>query len=297
MMTFASEDTYMEMNPDTFAMALEQAEESPEVEQAYVAEQRSNLQQAVATEERIYAMLQQYDLPVTATNLAAMSSYLKDRNRIFEVLAEIKNDIFEQFGEAVKTPEEMAEAQRKLEETAENVMRTAIIEDAKGYIDVRGMKMVMTQLHTLGTMATREETYAIPITVADATGNMTLKIVRGKEEEKGLVDVALDMDATGCIRGSFRMSADTIEGVIATDRQTTRQTLAEHASELMEAIAKQTGTEARLSFDWNETVEANSIYEATTTDYETTTEKSEVQTGKLYGLARCFIDVLGKLSQ
>ena len=295
MMTFASEDTYMEMNPDTFATALEQTEESPEVEQAYVAEQRNNLQQAVASEERIYAMLQQYDLPVTATNLEAMSSYLKDRNRIFEVLAEIKNDIFEQFGEAVKTPEEMAEAQRKLEETAENVMRTAIIKDAKGYIDVRGMKMVMTQLHTLGTMATREETYAIPITVADAAGNMTLKIVRGKEEKKGLVDVALDMDATGCIRGSFRMTAEGIEGEITTDRSTTRQLLADRAEELNEAIAKATGEACHCSFSWNASVEANGIYEQTNPGFEVTKEQREVQTSKLYGLARSFIDILGSL--
>ena len=272
-------------------------EENFEIEESYVQNQRETFRNAVQSEEQVYRMLQQYDLPVTGANLEAMSSYRKDRNRVFEMLQAVQNDIMEDFGEAVKTPEEMAEAQKKLAETAENVMRTAIIEDAKGYIDVRGMKMVVTQLKTLATMATKEETYAIPITVADAAGNLTLKIVRGKEEERGQVDVALDMDATGCIRGTFRMNAESIEGMVETDRPTTRQQLAEHATELMEAIARQTGIETRLTIGWNETVEANGIYDTTAVDYVTSTERSEVQTGKLYGLARCFIDVLGKLSQ
>ncbi|MCR4999415.1 MAG: hypothetical protein K6A05_06190, partial [Lachnospiraceae bacterium] len=80
-------------------------------------------------------------------------------------------------------------------------------------------------------------------------------------------------------------------------RQTTRQTLAEHEAELVKAIARKAGMAANLSFSWNETIEANSIYDSVATDYETTTEQSEVQTGKLYGLARCFIDVLGKITQ
>ncbi|MCR4999995.1 MAG: DUF6240 domain-containing protein, partial [Lachnospiraceae bacterium] len=262
MMQFESEDTYMEMNPDTFATALEQMEEDFQIEESYVQNQRETMRQAVQSDEQVYRILQQYDLPVTGVNLEAMSAYMKDRNRIFEMLQEVKNDIMEDFGEAVKTPEEMAEAQKKLADTAENVMRTAIIEDAKGYIDVRGMKMVVTQLKTLASMATKEETYAIPITVADATGNLTLKIVRGKEEERGQVDVALDMDVTGCIRGTFKMKGGTIDGVISTNRQTTRQTLAEHEAELVKAIARKAGMAANLSFSWNETIEANSIYDS-----------------------------------
>ncbi|MCR5641253.1 MAG: DUF6240 domain-containing protein [Lachnospiraceae bacterium] len=295
MLSFASEDTYMEMNPDQFATALEQMEEDPAEEEAYVSQQRNALTRALESEDAVYQMLKQYDLPVSGTNLEAMSAYLKDRNRMFELLAEIKEDLVKDFGEAMKTPEEMAEAQKKLAETAENVMRNAIMEDAKGYIDVRGMRMAVTQLKTLSTMATREETYAIPIMVADAAGNMTLKIVRGKEEQKGRVDVALDMESTGCIRGSFRMSAEGVTGEIATDQMSTRALLLEHANALNEAMAEATGRMCTCKFSWDESISANSIYSENETEFETTKEQSETQTAQLYGLARSFIDILSRI--
>ncbi|MBQ1639852.1 MAG: hypothetical protein II051_01240 [Lachnospiraceae bacterium] len=111
----------------------------------------------------------------------------------------------------------------------------------------------------------------------------------------GILDVALDMDATGCIRGSFRMTAEGIEGEITTDRSTTRQLLADRAEELNEAIAKATGEACHCSFSWNATVEANGIYEEANPGFEVTKEQREVQTSKLYGLARSFIDILGSL--
>ncbi|MCR4675036.1 MAG: flagellar hook-length control protein FliK, partial [Lachnospiraceae bacterium] len=323
MMQFENEDSYMNMNPDQFASALENMDSDKAEEEAFVREEISRMQQAVASEEKVYQMLHQMDFPTTPAYLEAWSQYLNNRNQMYknlannlnsdrEVFSEIGSDldfenldlelqttmedIIEAMGEASKTPEEMAEAQEKLAETAENVMRNMLVEKDATSIDVRGMQITVKQLQMLGQRARETEQFAIPIMVADEYGNMSLKIVRGKEEDKGQVDITFDMETTGAVSASFKYENDVLDGSITTSEPATRELLSSRMSEIASAMQKAAEMPVSLSFGWDEGTDANSIYDEKEYDFETTTEQRSIQTTKLYGIAKAFITSLGEIA-
>ena len=108
---------------------------------------------------------------------------LKDRNSVYRNLqrfasgdsqdisakqiSDLIEDLIEEYERSSKTPKEMADAQHKLEETAEKVMKNMLVEKDVTSIDVRGMKLVMTQIQALGQMGEQSETSNIPILVED----------------------------------------------------------------------------------------------------------------------------------
>ena len=324
MMQFDSEDTYMNMDPDEFASALEEMDhgQDEKLDDVYVKEQVTRLQQAVATEERIYQILNDMDAPATPANLEAWTMYMADKNGAFRflnramyardgkafsqttddmdiddpegALSDVMADIIEAFGEAAKTPKEMAEAQEKLAETAENVMRDMLIEKETGHIDVRGMRITMKQLTLMGHAARETEQYAVPILVADELGNMNLKIVRGEDEEKGQVDIALDLENLGAISASFRLEGDAFDGRIKVVSEAARDALSDNLSALSDRLSSAAGLPVGLDVGLEEDVDANAIF-TDRPDYETTSERREVQTKKLYAMARAFIQGFGEI--
>ena len=322
MAAFENEE-YLEMTPDRFAEALEEMPDNPaeeEAQKAFDRQQRNNIAEAVRAEARVYEMLSQYDLPQSPANLEAFSQMLNDRNGMYRKLlrgndrtvfgsedtgvregevglSDVIEDLIREFGEAVKTPEEMAEAQKNLEDIAENVMRTMLVEEPAGSIDVRGMQVAMKQIRSMGEVGQRSETYAVPILVADAVGNMTLKIVRGAEEERGMVDLALDMETTGTIRATFRYDTGGVYGSVTTSLSATRNLLTDAAEDLAGAIEEAAGTTVDLTFGGDRTGRANDIFGEPQTDFAVRGDggRPEVQTRVLYGIARSFIQTIGNL--
>jgi hypothetical protein len=76
----------------------------------------------------------------------------------------------------------------------------------------------------------------------------------------------------------------------------TRKLLSSHMGLLAAAMQKEADLPVALSFGWDSTLDANEIYEDKAYDFETTTEKREIQTSKLYGIARAFIQTLGEIA-
>ena len=325
MMNYPNEDAYMNLTPEQLADQLQQMDDAAtlqqeaQAEEAYQKQMSQQVSEAVQAEKTVYDMLEQYDLPTTPANLAAIQNLLSNRNGVFRQLMNpkgqssntdasdlsandtsgidltaIMQDLIEDFGEAVKTPKEMAEAQQKLEEVAENAMKNLMVETDVRSIDVRGMKMVMTQIEALGQMAEKSECYTMPIMVADEVGNLSLKIVRGKEE-KGLVDIAFDMESTGTVSASFRYEAGMVDGTINSDRQDTRELLAEHMGLLAQNMSEATGKGVSFSFGWKEDLNIDDFYQQKNVGFEITEEQDEIMTSTLYGVAKSFIDTLGEI--
>ncbi|MBQ7676740.1 MAG: hypothetical protein IJT32_00765 [Lachnospiraceae bacterium] len=320
MRRFGSEEAYLGLSPDRFAEALSQMEESSadlEAEKRLADMTKENVKEAIASEQRVYDILNRFDLAQTPANLEAMSRMLADRNGMYRRLfgrndrrtfgdeadiadtkdiTDVMEDVMKAFGEAVKTPEDMAEAQRKLEDIATNVMKNMLMEQPVGTIDVRGMQVAIKQIRAIGQMGSKAETYAVPITVADETGSLSLKIVRGKEEDRGLVDVALSTERLGNIYASFRYSADGIDGTVNADTPATRELLAARSEEWKAAIAQAAEEkEVRMTFGFDARTDANAIFDEPKMDFDTTNERPEVQTRALYGLARAAIDAFSML--
>ncbi|MBR1572150.1 MAG: hypothetical protein IJ655_05380 [Lachnospiraceae bacterium] len=319
---FGNEDEYMEMTPDRFrdtladalAENVEAAEIDRQQELEYTKAVREEISRALKSETEIYDMLQKFEIPTTPANLTAMQQMLADRNRMYRDLqkyskdAEGKNmvsigdlidDLIEDYGEACKTPEEMAEAQRRLEKTAENVMKTMLIENDVREIDLRGMKMVMTQIREVGQMSTpTSESYNIPIMVEDKVGNLSLKIVHGTED-KGLVEVAFDTEPTGAVYGSFRYEAGEIIGDMDFAESRTRQNFAEHMGLFAQDMQEATGLPVSFTFAYDKNLSLDGFYNEADVDFplrdradevdEQTAAVEEITTRQLYSIARSFI--------
>lgn len=318
------QENWLDMTPEQLAEQLaqtqqeQQTKESEAVSQSFYEQQVQALQEAAKAPEEVYELLDRYDMPATVDHILAASNYMKDRNSVFHQLFEydenqsdtdwgkqidaIKEDILEAFGEAVKTPEEMAEAQHKLAETAEQVMKS-MIDDAEHItsLDIRQMKLANTQV-ALGTAAAKEEHYAIPVLVEGKMCNVSLKIVRGTEQ-KGLVDVAFETEQSGKVAAELRATEDGVTGYIASDSKETLEQLAGKEAVLRDQLGLTEEQQLAISYVESSHLNLQEFSEATRSAQTKPAQakgnvqagdgkSSQVQTSTLYRMAESFLKMV-----
>lgn len=307
----AAQGVIDEMTPEQLLWQLKQAEVDSASEEAYYQEQLKEFSMAKGAEEQVLKLLTGYDMPVTAYNVLAANQLLHNRNGMFKTLferkdeeeadidlEEVKQGILEAFGEAVKTPEDMAKAQKKLADVAENVMKTmAETTDVQSF-DIRDLK-IMRQEIALGTKMAKEENYAIPVLVADEYTNIQLKIVRGTEKRGGL-DVIFDSPKLGKVVARFQVQGEKAKGYIASDSQETVEKLKEQQDILQEALGMDGMLQANFDMIHSENLDLASI-SMDNRNYgdisEQPQEEYEVQTKTLYGMAKVFIGTVKQIAK
>lgn len=265
----------MEWTPEQLANAMQQEEPLDKEYEVYKTKTYTMQQQAYSqtTEREIFSILKQFDLPDSQANIQALSQMLQNRNKLFQDLfvdgegiskqdlEAVKEDILKNFAEAVKTPEEMAEAQKKLAETAEHVMDQMMQSRPTDFEHYRQIQLYSRQIR-LQTEMGKKEYYEIPVLVGDQLTTVSLKIVRGKEK-KGFLDIAFDSNKFGQIRAQIQA---TKEGLTAE----------------MQADSKEGQSAMEEVLD-----EMNQTYE---------TPEESAQTTQLYQIAKSFLQQLGKVS-
>ena len=313
---FMEDEKWLSMTPEELADAMKEVEQKEETEAAYRKEQVQELSQAAAAPQEVYEWLEQLDMPATVNRVLAAADYMNNRNQVFnrlfkmadrsenlsEELENIKEKIFSDFAEAVKTPKEMAEAQRKLADTAENVMKTMMMsEDNLTSLDLQELKMMHTQI-ALGSAAAKKEEYAVPVLGQGETCNVSLKIVRG-EEKKGLVDVVFETDRLGRVAAQLRAGKEKISGYIAAESKETTALFESHAKEWENLFAQEPGQEVSISYMTGE-IKKDGIHHSTEVSSENTdkTEEknssdTEIQTKTLYGMAESFLKAVKSLER
>lgn len=303
------DENWQELTPEQLAERLaeessreETAKADAQLEQAYIKEKVAVLETCQKASEEVYQMLLDCGMPSTVQNVIAAYEMLENRNEAFrkffqenpedtgnlkEEFAEAKQQILERFAEAVKTPEEMAEAQKALADTAENVMKTMINEsDDVTSLDIRQMKLLNTQI-AIGTAMVKEEKYAIPVLVGDEITNVSLKIVRGKEK-KGMVDIVFSTERLGQVAASFSSGKDGVSGYVAAERKETTRLLEQNAGVLAENLSQE-GT-ADIRYLTTEKLNLSALgREIAEGQPEEGTEAYRVQTKTLYHMAESFI--------
>lgn len=300
-----NEEQWMEMTPEEMARRLEEMEEPVEGEYQYQSRQLEDLAQAASAPEEIYTMLEHYDLPVTVNNvLAAMQQY-SQRNRLFQQifdsdsqtalsqeLQEIQEKLLQDFGEAVKTPKEMAEAQERLADTAEKVMKDMIVEKENvTSIDVREMKVAMSQISLMGEQA-KEEQYAVPVFVQGEMCNVSLKIVRG-EDKKGLVDILFDTDGLGRVAATLRATNKGVSAYIATEKAETGMLFAGQEAFFKKQLGMAEDQELQMSFAVSENLNLNEFGKEHQNMFRYgEAPEDSVQTKTLYRMAESFLNVV-----
>lgn len=300
-----NEEQWMEMTPEEMARRLEEMEEPVEGEYQYQSRQLEDLAQAASAPEEIYTMLEHYDLPVTVNNvLAAMQQY-SQRNRLFQQifdsdsqtalsqeLQEIQEKLLQDFGEAVKTPKEMAEAQERLADTAEKVMKDMIVEKENvTSIDVREMKVAMSQISLMGEQA-KEEQYAVPVFVQGEMCNVSLKIVRG-EDKKGLVDILFDTNGLGRVAATLRATNKGVSAYIATEKAETGMLFAGQEAFFKKQLGMAEDQELQMSFAVSENLNLNEFGKEHQNMFRYgEAPEDSVQTKTLYRMAESFLNVV-----
>ena len=311
---FMEDEKWLSMTPEELADAMKEVEQKEETEAAYRKEQVQELSQAAAAPQEVYEWLEQLDMPATVNRVLAAADYMNNRNQVFnrlfkmadrsenlsEELENIKEKIFSDFAEAVKTPKEMAEAQRKLADTAENVMKTMMMsENNLTSLDLQELKMMHTQI-ALGSAAAKKEEYAVPVLVQGETCNVSLKIVRG-EAKKGLVDIVFETDRLGRVAAQLRAGKEKISGYIAAEAKETTALFESHAKEWENLFAQEPGQEVSISYMTGE-IKKDGIRhntEAFSENPDKPEEKNpsdmEIQTKTLYGMAESFLKAVKSL--
>lgn len=318
---FEQDMEWENMTPEELKAVLtqagEQADESS-INADYAKEQLAQLEQAANADESIYRILDKYDIPNTVSNVLAMESMLNQRNQMFrkifgsstsdhngddqvdaEDLEAIKQELLEEFGEAVSEPADMAVAQEKLGELAENVMKTMINSDHVTSLDVRDMKMLSAQL-SVNSILAKEEQYAVPVMVNDELMNVSVKIVRGVDK-KGIVDIMMESELRGKIAATFQAKEDGIHGLIATDSEETAELFKGQTQDLSDLLGVENDDVTELhcahipDLDLNHFsmgafgVDAKEETQLSDSQKAENRDTYRVQTSRLYGIAEHFI--------
>lgn len=320
------EQAYMPMSPDELATALEEQsdnQDSLDTDEKLYEQRTAEIEKAVTeADENSYRLLTDAGMPDSAVNLTAVNQMLHDRRLLYtrlygaggrktfgSISDEIAADptdmdaawdkLIEDFSDAVEQPEELAKAEEELYNTAENTLRRSLADDAaEGRIDVRLIQQSVRQLSMMKELSEKKETYAIPVMVGDELGNMNLKIVRGKDEKKGLLDIAIDSDTTGAVYARFQANEDGgIDGRIRTDRLSSRDTISENLPSLAASIQeKLDGASVSIVTEYDGRTNAAEVLADNSVDFETTDDKSsEIQTKTLYSIAKGFVETVGEL--
>lgn len=318
---FEQDMEWENMTPEELKAVLtqagEQADESS-IDADYAKEQLAQLEQAANADESIYRILDKYDIPNTVSNVLAMESMLNQRNQMFrkifgsstsdhngddqvdaEDLEAIKQELLEEFGEAVSEPADMAVAQEKLGELAENVMKTMINSDHVTSLDVRDMKMLSAQL-SVNSILAKEEQYAVPVMVNDELMNVSVKIVRDVDK-KGIVDIMMESELRGKIAATFQAKEDGIHGLIATDSEETAELFKGQTQDLSDLLGGENDDVTELhcahipDLDLNHFsmgafgVDAKEETQLSDSQKAENRDTYRVQTSRLYGIAEHFI--------
>lgn len=290
--------------------------EVPEEEtESYVRQQQADVAACMKASDEVYQMLADYDVPNTVYNVLAAQEYMENRNGAFRKLflsfdtkrdtntdlEAAKAEMIQKYGEAVKTPEEMKEAQEELEKRAASVMDTMLVENANvTSMQVKEMKLMRTQIE-LGGILAKNETYAIPVLIQNEITSVHLRIVRG-EAEKGLINITFETDNLGKVAAELKASGHTVSGYIASDTEETTEFLKAHADMLQEALTSglsgdgEAGAVTDISFVTSSNLDLDRFdRKEAIIKQEGEKELSKVQTTTLYTIARKFLEVAKSL--
>ncbi|MEE1251159.1 MAG: DUF6240 domain-containing protein [Lachnospiraceae bacterium] len=311
------ETTWGEMTPEELLEKMQQTEVSEQENENYIKAQRQDVEAAMTAQEEVYQLLMDYDMPNTVYNVLAAKEFLYNRNgayrRLFAKdaderkdtdLEEAKAKMLEKYGEAIKTPEAMKEAQENLEKTAERAMDTMLVDHANvTSLKVKEMKLMRTEIELGSKMMARDESYVVPILIQNEITSVHLRVVRD-EAEKGLVNITFDTDSLGKVAAQIKASSLGVTGYVASDREDTVSLFEAKEEEISLAVSenvptlKESGaTETSLNFVYSKSLDLNTFERQEQVRQNGEKELSKIQTATLYDIARNFLEVVKNLEK
>lgn len=289
------------------------------LEGEYYSSVKQDISSAAQANDEVYTALSAFDMPVTVENLESMNVLMTQRNELYrslfgnnhsrnvfsettdgadeKTISDVMNDLTDEFGEAVKTPESMAEAEEALYDLAEHALDDAIVDEKNGSVDIKAMRLKSNTMKFAMKLGNEQETFALPIKIADQNGNMVLKIVRGRKEDRGAFELSLFSEALGNVNASFKYSEGSISGTVTSDKESTKDFFEKNGDGLAEKMSEIASSSVSIQYSWNASIDTNYALHDNSTQYDfevmktqDAQVKSEIQTSKLYAMARAFIE-------
>ena len=135
----------------------------------------------------------------------------------------------------------------------------------------------------------------MPIVVDGEVTNVTMKIVRQKEQ-KGLVNITLETGRFGRIAAELKAKQKGFSGYVASDSRHTRDLLESMGGEIAQALQEAGDGPVSMNYIFTNGLNLNDFASRSGSSEQPQTEElREVQTKTLYGMAEGFIRVLKKL--
>lgn len=323
----ASEADWENLTPEQFLQQLQEAPEDTEAVESYYQQKLEDFTQCTKASEEVYRVLEQYDLPNTMMNVMAVSEFMRDRNSAYRRFFQMDNgrtpdknispdkymtknedgsvevdfdamklEMLERFSEDAKKPEELAKAMAELADCAEKCMSTMILEPDVTSLDIRELKLMNAQI-SVGAKMASAECFSMPIVVDGEVTNVTLKVVRDKEQ-KGLVNITLDTKNHGKIVAELKAKKEGISGYIATDSRQTRDLLLSEVDAISQAVRQEEDEPVDIHFIVSGGLDLNNFVAQSGQSEEadsSSKEEREVQTKTLYHMAEGFIRILRQM--
>lgn len=325
--TVINDTGWEDLTPEQFLRQLQEAPEDLAAQKAYDQQQLKDLEACAKASEEVYQTMEQYGIPNTMLNVMAMSEWMHDRNIAFRRLfgtghgrtpdsaistdkymtenedgseevdfEALKEELLRRFGEDVKKPTELAKAVAELAECAEKCMSTMILEPNTTSLDIRGLKLMNAQI-SIGAKMASAECFSMPIVVDGEVTNVTMKIVRNKEQ-KGLVNITLDSASFGKIAVELRAKQNGFSGYAASNSRQTIDLLKSKKDEIAQALQEVGEGPLDMSFIMSSGLDLNNFAAKSGESEEPELEEQrEVQTKTLYGMAEAFIRVIRHLEK
>ncbi|MBQ4293341.1 MAG: hypothetical protein II754_01660 [Lachnospiraceae bacterium] len=304
------DERWQDKSPEEFYNLLKEAD-TMEEEEAYVTGQLKSFTDAAKAEEEVYRAIERFELPNSVETVEVLQYMMSNPNAAMRKLFGMKNpklwnaegegdleeaqkELLRRFGEAAETPEDMAKAQKNLADIAENAMKTMLgSEETRTSLDVRELRLMAGQFR-LSAKAAEKQQYHIPIEVQGETGELTLKIVSGREE-KGVVDIMFSLSSLGNVAAKLRAEGQTLTGYIAADHKETADAFREREEAFTRELLSSSGlSEVKLSVVNDTRLDLKRFGAETDRENDRLRgeQGSEVTTRALYRTAKSFLSLL-----
>ncbi|MCR5778582.1 MAG: DUF6240 domain-containing protein [Lachnospiraceae bacterium] len=183
-----------------------------------------DLKKASDADNRIYQLLEYFDVDITADNVNAVNEMIKDRMNAYadmykkaifkekQLLEEKVRQVHEAFEEE-DTEQKVKGAYEEFAEAAEEVLANEEIE-AVSFKELRAIQKMHKRLSVSRQLA-QSENYEVPIFMDGQLTTMNLKIVHGFLKSR--VDISMECESLGKVNAAFTIKDNSVEGAIAID--------------------------------------------------------------------------------
>lgn len=255
------------------------------VGQSELADQISeNLQQALAYEEDVAAMLEAHDMPSTVTNLIAAHRVMYGEDGIYGMIRNIKSNLSKEQRDKITQQEagilENLESRDDVVYGLENI-RASLSEavhakEAEGTItamDIQSLKYLNAGM-PIAMRAVAEDVFQIPLVVEDEVSIMKVSILRDGSNA-GEVTATMDTAKYGKMEAFIRVTGDQLEGYIVTEEENGQRALESNELTLRSVFAKAGISLKDVRLDGTKPMQ-----------YSADENREEVPTSKLYRVAK-----------